>query len=286
MSVVDVTQMWSKRAGNYTSEKYDTFANKIGLTEAYQVLTDSVNDDQNTIENYSGLPKYGDAHPTEPLAYVGKRDITPLGPIFWLVMIHYEGVKPDAGTVKVKWTDTTTTEPIDRDWNGRAIVTAALEQVEGLTVDVADQVCVITRRFTSINTYGIAAYRRATNSDTFLGWPPGTARLVGFDADNEFKYGAPQELWTVTARIQFRQPYANTTAAQAWYKRWRHEGLYVLTAANDITTRQRARDPMGQEVTKPVLLKEDGTQETNPDNAYFFHTQVYDSLPFSGLGLL
>jgi hypothetical protein len=43
---------------------------------------------------------------------------------------------------------------------------------------------------------------------------------------------------------------------------------------------------MGQEVTKPVLLKADGTVETDPAAAVFNHTQVYDSLPYSGLGLL
>jgi len=141
---------------------------------------------------------------------------------------------------------------------------------------------VITRKFTSINTSGIAAYRRSTNSDTFLGWPPGTARLIGFSAKNRFVYNGLQEEWNVTARIQFRQPYANTTAAQAWYKRWRHEGLYILDGA----TVRRATDDQGQEMTKPVLLKVDGTQETNPDNAYFVHTQVYGSLPYSALGLI
>jgi hypothetical protein len=48
----------------------------------------------------------------------------------------------------------------------------------------------------------------------------------------------------------------------------------------------RAVDEMGQEVSKPVLLKLDGTQETNPNAAAFIHTQVYGSLPYSGLGLI
>jgi hypothetical protein len=48
---------------------------------------------------------------------------------------------------------------------------------------------------------------------------------------------------------------------------------------------QRARDMMGQEVTKPVLLKANGTQEYDPDNAIFQYTKIYDSLPYSALGL-
>jgi hypothetical protein len=49
---------------------------------------------------------------------------------------------------------------------------------------------------------------------------------------------------------------------------------------------QRARDGQGQEVTKPVLLKTDGTLETNPNSAVFIHSQVYGSLPYSALGLI
>jgi hypothetical protein len=86
----------------------------------------------------------------------------------------------------------------------------------------------------------------------------------------------------VTARIQFREPHANTTAAQAWYKRWRHEGLLVKKDG----AKGRALDDFKQEITKPVLLKLNGEEETNPDNAVFIHTQVYGSLPYAALGLV
>lgn len=285
MSVDTVTQMWSRRGGSFTSEKFDTFANNWTLTEAYQV-THTVDTDQKEITDATGIPAYGATHPTIPNSYVEKKEFEAVSPIMSIVVVGYVGMEFDAGDVEIEWTDTSTSEPIDRDINGRAIVTVALEQVEGLTVDIADQVVVIRRRFVTINTNSIAAYRHATNSDTFLGWPPGTARLVGFQARSKFKYNAPLELWDVTARVQFRYPYMGATAAQAWYKRWRHEGLMVLTSPSDITTRQRARDPLGQEVSRPVLLKADGTLETDPDNALFNYTQVYNSLPYSGLGLI
>lgn len=280
MSVINWTQMWSKRGGSLSSEKKSAIDQVWSLTEGFQVLAE-VGDDPEVIKLGLGI-SIGDAHPTVSGVYV--KDINPQpmnSPIFWVVTVAYEGVKNEF-SLKVSWSDATTTEPIDRDITGRAILTFNGEPVEGLSVDVADQVVTIQRPFVSINTYGIAAYRRATNSDTFLGWPPGTARLVGYEASNQFVYGGIQEMWDVTARIQFRQPYANTTAAQAWYKRWRHEGLYVKVGG----VIQRARDAMGQEVTKPVLLKADGTQETDPDAAVFNHSQVYGSLPYSGLGLI
>ena len=280
MSVIDVTQMWSKTGGSLSSAKLTSIDQVWAVTEGYQVLCDA-DDSVDAIVAAIGIPRMGDQHGTGIDAYVEKIDPQRVSPIFWVVTVSYRGIPDDAG-VKVQWTDSQTTEPIDRDINGRAIMTVNLEPVDGLSMDVADQVCVITRRFLTINTAGIAMYRRATNSDTFLGWPPGTARLVGFSADNEFLYGAPNERWTVTARLQFRQPYANTTDAQAWYKRWRHEGLYVKVGTRII----RATDENQQEVTKPVLLKVNGTQETDPDAAYFFHTQVYGELPYSGLGLI
>lgn len=82
------------------------------------------------------------------------------------------------------------------------------------------------------------------------------------------------------------------TAEQAWNKRWRHEGLYVRTVTAETLGKPvstwpivRARDSLGQEVTKPVLLTLGGLQETNPDAAIWRYTKIYGSLPYSALGL-
>jgi len=282
MAVIDVTKMWSKSGGSFSSAMYDPFDQHWAFTEGYQVLCDTIDEDPSVVASAVGIPQLGTQHSSGLEALCNSIVPTPLGPVFWMVVVGYEGKSPDPGTVDVEWTDVTTTEPIDRDINGRAIVTVNLEQVEGLSMDVADQVVVIRRRFATINTAAFAQYRRATNSDTYLGWPPGTARLVAFSAKNQFKYGAPNEAWDVTARIQFREPLAGTPAGQAWYKRWRHEGLLVKSGTNI----RRAIDSFMQEKTKPVLLKADGTEETDPDNALFFYTQVYGSLAYSGLGLI
>lgn len=280
MSVVDVTKMWSKSGGSFTSQMYDPFDQQWSMTDGYQVMT-TPDTDVAEVAGAAGVPFLGTQHPSGLEAYVHSISPSCISPILWVVIVNYTGETIESG-VEVEWTDVTTTEPIDRDITGRAIVTANGEQVEGLSMDVADQIVVIRRKFATINTSAIAAYRRATNSDTYLGWPPGTARLVGFSAKNQFKYGAPREAWDVTARIQFREPFANTTPAQAWMKRWRHEGL--LEKVGSII--KRATDGFEQEETKPVLLKLDGTRETDPDAAYFFHTQVYDSLPYNALGLI
>lgn len=283
MSVIDVTKMWSKTGATFASDKFSTLDAKYAFVEAWMVLCE-IGDTPDIAIGAVGIPSLGEQHPSGVAAYAKTYNATPMGPILWQVTVNYEGVSPAAGeaeVISVEWSDVSSTEPIDRAFDGRAIVTANNEPVEGLTMDIADQTCVITRRFNTINTYTIAAYRHATNSDTFLGWPAGTARLVGFSAKTEFNYNQNVG-WDVTARIQFRAGLAGATDSQAWYKRWRHEGYYVKVG----TVVKRATDALGQELAKPVLLKADGTKETNPDNAIFYYTQVYGSLPYSGLGLV
>lgn len=283
MSVINVTEMWSKKGGAISCKKADALDQTYSFTRGFQVLH-TVGTDPSQILDANGLPLWGQQHPSGLTAFVTNKSHQAISPLLSIVVVAYDGEAADPETVDIEWTDTTTTEPIDRDYDGAAILTENLEPVDGLTMDVSDQIAVITRKFLTIDTYGIRQYRRATNSDTFLGWPPGTARLISFSAKNRFKYNAAQEQWDVTARIQFREPYANTTAAQAWYKRWRHEGLYVRDVPAG--TIRRARDAQWQEMTKPVLLKEDGTEETDPELAVFRHTKVYGSLPYEGLGLL
>lgn len=287
MSVVDVTKMWSKNGGSFTSERYDQFASTYALTEGYQVLCD-IDTPIDQVAGANGIPQPGQQHSSGIYAHVNNISPEQISPIMWQVIVGYEGVNPYTGSVEVEWTDAATSEPIDRDFYGRAIVTANNEPVEGLSFDLADQVCVISRTFIGIDLQAIANYRHAVNSDTFLGWPPGTAKLVGYSAKNTFKFGAPQELWSVTARIQFRKGLMGASDAQAWYKRYRHEGIYVRDSVGFVPTEiiRRATDNLGQEVTKPVLLNAAGYQETNPDNAVWLYSKIYDSLPYSGLGLI
>jgi hypothetical protein len=286
MAVIDATKMWSREGGSSTSEKYDNFATTYSHTEAY-FCTAAIGDDSETVKETTLLPAYGSRHDSGVDSFLKSKSAEPVGPISWIVTLQYEGKRFDA-TVDIEWSDSTSTEPIDRDYDGEAIVTACKEQVEGLTMEISDPVVIIRRKFFTFNAYSIAAYRHATNSDTFLGWPPGTARIVGYSAKNQFKYGLPQEQWDVTARIQFRLPLMGATSAQAWYKRWRHEGRLINGSATPDTTMipVRARDQNGQEVTKPVLLNLNGTQQLDPNAAIWKYTQIYNSLPYASLGLL
>jgi hypothetical protein len=71
-----------------------------------------------------------------------------------VVTVNYKGSRFDSN-VDIEWTDSTSSEPVDRDYNGRAIVTQVGEQVEGLTYELADPVVVIRRKFLLFNAYTI-----------------------------------------------------------------------------------------------------------------------------------
>ena len=286
MSVIAITEMWSKKGGQVTSDQFSPQDVSYQFTRGFQAVV-TVGTQEPAVLGHVDMPFMGQPHPNGTPSYVTSISLELVSPILYMGTVGYTGetgeFEPTDESVDVEWSDVTTTEPVDRAYNGSAIVNVNGEPVDGLSVDVADQVVVITRKFATVNTFAVAAYRRSTNSDTYLGWPPGTARLVAFNAKNQFKLGAAQERWTVTARIQFRQPFANTTAAQAWYARWKQEGYYVRATP--------AADPAralinGNDTARPVLLKADGTLETNPANAVFVHTQLYGSLPYSALGLI
>ncbi len=283
MSVVSVTQMWSQNGSTSTCPKADATDVTYSITEAYQVVT-TVGTTLAEVEAATDLPQKGQQYSDGRAAFVTSVNPVQLSPILWQVNIGYTGESADPDTVEVSWTNVTSTEAIDRDYSGNAIVTANIEPVDGLTMEICDTVAIIKKKFLTIDLYAIQLYLEATNSDTFLGWPAGTARLLDFSAENKFKYGQAQEQWTVTARVQFRRGRAGATNAQAWYKRWRHEGFYVRAAPSGAIF--RARDANGLETNRPVLLDTDGVQETDPAAAVFKYTQIYASLPYSGLGLL
>lgn len=283
MSVLDVTRMWSQNGGTITTPKADATDQTYAFTEAY-LATVTIGTTGDEVLQSTLLPQNGQQHSSGKAAFVITTNYTQVSPILFQVNVGYEGESADPDSVDIEWTDAVSTEPIDRDYNGNAIVTANNEQIEGLTKELADPVAVITKKFLTIDLYAIRMYRHAVNSDTFLGWPPGTARLVGFAGKNRYKYGQPQEQWTVTARVQFRPGLMGATDAQAWYKRWRHEGMYVRDSVGGPI--YRARDVNGLETSRPVLLDADGILETDPSSALFKYTQVYGSLPYANLGLV
>lgn len=288
MAAGPALEMWSRQSGS--AESPDGKQRILTMQRAFTVTLDA-SDPLEVCYTAAGLPLVNDPYPGT--FFVICRNLSPqrVSPIMAIVTASYSGEigptdassSPVDNVAVISWRNATTDEAIDQDWNGKAIVTKNNEPIDGVTERIADQVATIERNFVSINMYAIRAYLKSSNSDTFLGWPAGTARLMEYSASNQITDGAAG-FWKVSATVQFREPY-NTTADKAWYKRLRHEGYLVRDTAGDephIAWDEKTKTP----VTKPILLKADGTRETDPNNAHWLEFQTLDSLPYNALGLV
>jgi|694.fasta_scaffold03631_35 hypothetical protein len=276
MAVLDVHKMWSRFSSSVS-------ADEVSVEVGYQIVVEAV-PETSLYEVYAapGLPAMGSQYSDDfPYIYAASASVERVSPIMYLMTINYtgqggSGENNDFGGVNITWSDAESEQAIDEDWNGNPIVTVLNEAIEGVTMNIADQVVTIQRKFLAFSPSAVHAYRHSTNSDTFLGYPPGTGRLIAYSATSQ-----NGGIWDVSASIQFRYPY-RTTPAKAWYARVRHEGYYIKKDNKKI----RALDEAGEPMTRPVLLKQDGTEETEKENAFWLEVQRYGSLPYNALGLL
>jgi len=230
----------------------------------------------------TGVPALNSQFPGLPEMHAIDRKFTRVSPILWMCVVSWDGtdIDPIEEPPEIEWTDTESQEAIDEDWNGNPIVTANGEPIEGITMDIADNVLSVKRNYRFFNPQLTHQYRHSTNSDFFAGYAPGTGRLKGYRA--KYIYDPNNGgYWEVHARIEFRFPY-RTVPARAWYARVRHEGYYERLGNRIV----RAADEHGEEVTRPILLAQNGTRESNPNNANWLEWQRYGSLPYNVLGLL
>ena len=303
MTVGAAKRMWSKDSGSFTLDSQGK--QKVRIKEGYTVESDAT-DVVEAVAAASGLPALGDLYPGTTQVYVSEIGVPQrIGPCFWMVEIVYEGEtgeideEPESEPPIVKWRTVATDEPIDRDRFGRPFVTVNGEKVNGITENVHDFVCDITRKYAAgaFNMAGLHAYLWSVNSDTIFTYEgtfaPGTARLTRFDPERKYpdKETGEGAHYEVHAEVTFRFPYL-VTPAKAWAKRWLHEGYKIYAPPRPPTDPIHAVDANGDKVSRPVLLKADGTEETKPANAIWstdpgstLANETLTPLPYSALGL-
>lgn len=288
MAAGPALEMWSKQTGSTESPDGRTV---IVTRQRGFTCTLDPNDPIDTANTAAGLPLVRNVYPGTSFVTCRKLTLSRLAPALAMIVADYSGEigpgdessSPMDNEVVITWRGAITDEAIDQDINGKPIVTEPGEPIDGITERIPDMVATIERNFISINVPAISTYLKSRSSDDFLGWPAGTARLMEWSASNVFINGVPG-YWKVSASIQFREPY-NTTPDKAWYKRVRHEGLMVRSVAGaqpepatDLKTKTIA--------TRPILLKADGTRETDPENAYWLEFETTRALPYAALGLV
>ncbi len=287
MTVNPATLMWE--GDEVESTLSDNFRSlDLVPTKVYQV-TCTPDESEINILNAPGLPLPGEVFSGTTACYAYKAKASRKSPVLWHVTMAYKGyIPPTSGTnpldipAIVDWDDVEVEEEIDEDFDGNAILTSCFEPVPGIRAVFCDQVATIKKNMATYNSYTASVYRRSVNSDTFLGWPAGTAKLMklsGKEVQGDFSY------YEVTGVVQFRIPY-RTTAAKAWYARWRHEGLYQKADMYGYTKIVRARDEIGEDSSKPVLLDINGYKLASGGTPIWKDTKLYQPLPYAALGLL
>lgn len=284
--------MWSLHNANESSPTGETY--RAGFRRGFQV-EHTVGTTKLEIMASGAIPALRDLYPGTYVPCTN-RVIRAVGPNFTVVEVQYEGEtgedgatdSPENKRAEYVWSDTTSTEQIDKDWDGNPIETAAGEPISGVTCEIADQTLTIVKNYLTFSPWLTHAYRHSTNSDTFVGYAPGTARLVGFSATQQYSEKGTFAYWKVNAKIQFRYPWTGTDPDKAWYARVPHQGYHCLRDGRYVKCVDRHKKIS----TRPMWLQDDGTQAVdasgNPDaslsNPLFF--KKYGSLPYNALGLV
>jgi hypothetical protein len=280
-----VTKMWSKDNGSAATADGRKWT--ASFSEGYQVTHPTTATPIDVLQA-EGIPAAGTVYPGTDFVFAKAGKPTRVSPILSVVIIDYEGEtgssptqSPMTNDYKITWSSDVSEEQIDMAVDGTPIVTANYEPIAGGSMTLHDLTATITRNYNSINLPAIHAYLHSVNSDTFLDFAPGIAKLESYSANNTYTENG-QGFWVVTAKIVFRTPYF-CTAEQAWHLRLRHEGYYVKNPAAGSTGRIRATDDYGEPVTKPVLLDSAGGETQEAEWLFF---PRYTPLPYNALGLV
>ena len=302
MTVGEAKAMWSKDSGSFSSA--DGITRKARILRGYTIESDAT-DVIEDVAAATGLPVLGELYPGTTQIYVTDIGVPQrIGPCFWMVVITYEGEfgpegigsAPETKPPVVTWRTVASEEPIDRDRFDKPFVTVNGEKVNGITETVHDFVYDIHRNYAAgaFNMPGLQAYLMSVSSDaifTYEGtFAAGTGRLTRFQPSpkNPNKTTGAPGYYEVHAEVTFRYPY-RVTPDKAWAKRWLHEG-YQIKAPGRTQPIHAVHD--GEKVSRPVLLKADGTEETDPANAIWstdpgstLANETLTPLPYSALGL-
>lgn len=284
MPVDLVTKMWSRDDGKVASQDGKTFT--LSQTDSYQI-TCTPETSKAEIAFHPQIPRVGASLIGAPFITVKDVDIKREGVIYWTATVKSSGEiggedpssSPIDNTPTIRVSSLESEAEISEDAEGKPIVTVNDEPIYGVKKKIYDLQISITRNFLAVNDTIAVEYLDSVNSDTFLGFEPGQVKLVSYNYDIVFS--GDLTYYKVTGNFVARKPY-NTTAEKAWYFRTRHEGFYEKIGSRIV----RAVDDNQEPSAKPVLLKSDGTRETDSDSAHFLEFQLYDTRPYNALGFI
>lgn len=248
---------------------------------------------QAALQQLQLIPLEGDAHPDNAALICRTVKVVRESPIFYTVEANYQSNTITAGGSlgDQPWNQPATTtyrsvssdEETDFDFNGRLIANpGTFELVTGVTKRISDIVAIIKRDFLVFSGPTIRTYMDKTNTDSYLGFPPGEGLVWSIEAEPQTYQQTTY--YTVTAEILFRTP-LQTTSDKAWYNRRAVKGFYELVQDFPIDRRVRSLDDDNEPVTEPVLIDQSGYRIGGLlPTPYYEETQVQGSINYSSMG--
>jgi hypothetical protein len=274
------------------------------LTREFSIVldvgtSDSADTVQAATQSAGTLPKEYDYHPNNRTFTADSVSTKRESVIYYLSTVTYktkpykkgdEEEEPLELPAEVEYFTAIEDRPIDDDYDGDPIQNTGTEETIELTIQQADLGVTITKNMWTFNPSSIYTYTNKVNSDLFLGFPPGTAKIQDIRArnatDGEVFY------WVVTVQIMFREPRAGDPASEAWYQRILHQG-YKALIGGVVLRAWRKKDGTivapgtkdATKVTQPIKLDANGEPLPIGGTTVYKKYKVYGSTAFSGLGL-
>jgi len=289
MSVIDVKEDWQGLGSEINTES-------ASAPRIFTVKFDTADDPLKRpflAENTAGIPLLNSAHPYKPWLFVKNKSVDSIGPFDFEVTVNYstrstiggqegESLDPTANPLEmpweVEWGFATANEPINTDITGKPILNSADESPDPpITREISDLVLRIRRNEAAFNPLQAAEYKDAINSDWFWGFAPDLVRCTQYNANiarsGNFWY------WQVKYEFQIRRI--------GWKLKIVDEGFREKTGIDSEgkPIYKVIKDDEEISISQPQQLDGNGRKKNDGDPAVLLPFDLYNSLPFSVLGL-
>lgn len=292
-SIKSVDEQWSGDDASITSSSDGS--GSAAVTRKFNVVVTNAGGVVKSIDVLADtrIPKQNDAYPLSNWFRCNSVSATRTSPITFDVTASYETETADPEDsplnepAEVSFSSTSTDGEVNEDIDGNPIVTANGEPISGVTMPFVDLKANVTKNIAAFNPLSVYVFGNAVNTTTFMGFPAGVVRCSSISA--KANKGETFNYWTVSVEFEFRKP-VNTTNDKSWYKRISHEGFLVkiddddpdATAGDTKLVHAKTGDA---KATKPVVLKLDGRQETDPEVGHWLEIPVHRTANLNDMGL-
>jgi hypothetical protein len=288
MSVLSVNLLYTGRSATETLMRRRTY------TESWEVICDSVLDNEQTVSNALGIPRLGSRFVRDAFAYC--TDIEPSqnedNPFIWYVTVKYDSkpdmpnaTGPDGATDPAQLPDNPLARPatwkitfaksneVEREWfpvDDAGNVAKKLVAIRNsakllfdppVMVDVARPVLRVTKNVPEVTLQYLLTLQDAVNKTAWRGLAPRQARIDGVDAGNKLENGIA--FVELTVDIMLKRETWDIRVLDAGYGELTErtvQGSPPTTAR----TWTKIRDQFSNYITEPVPLNGMG-KKLNPD---------------------